>query len=458
MTLVRQRAAGANGKIAFLAALLAITALLLPVTRAEAMKIQVVKSPGGITAWLVEEHAVPLIGMRFAFDGGSAQDPAGKEGVAHFMAGMLDEGAGNLDAKTFQERMEEIAMRMSFDDARDSFYGSLETLSENRDKAVELLALALSKPRFDADAVDRVRGQLLAGLAYAARDPDRVANEQWSAMAFAGHPYGRPANGTQATIQKMTRDDLLEYWSRTFAKDNLRVVVVGDIDAATLAGVLDTLFGQLPAKAKLTTVPPTQPAVAGDKLKVIEMAVPQSVARFGLPAFPRKDKDFIPAFVVNTVLGGGVMSSRLWEEVREKRGLAYSVHSNIQPYKSTSVFSGGVATKNEQIAQSLDLIRAELKRIAADGPTEKELKDAKDYLTGSFALRFDSNAKIANQLLFFWQENLDPGYVDQRNAEIEAVTLEDAKRAAKRLFENQDLIVTVVGKPKGLAATPQPRG
>ena len=458
MTLVRQRAAGANGKIAFLAALLAITALLLPVTRAEAMKIQVVKSPGGITAWLVEEHAVPLIGMRFAFDGGSAQDPAGKEGVAHFMAGMLDEGAGNLDAKTFQERMEEIAMRMSFDDARDSFYGSLETLSENRDKAVELLALALSKPRFDADAVDRVRGQLLAGLAYAARDPDRVANEQWSAMAFAGHPYGRPANGTQATIQKMTRDDLLEYWSRTFAKDNLRVVVVGDIDAATLAGVLDTLFGQLPAKAKLTTVPPTQPAVAGDKVKVIEMAVPQSVARFGLPAFPRKDKDFIPAFVVNTVLGGGVMSSRLWEEVREKRGLAYSVHSNIQPYKSTSVFSGGVATKNEQIAQSLDLIRAELKRIAADGPTEKELKDAKDYLTGSFALRFDSNAKIANQLLFFWQENLDPGYVDRRNAEIEAVTLDDAKRAAKRLFENQDLIVTVVGKPKGLASTPQPRG
>jgi zinc protease len=457
MTLARPIAAGACRRVALLAALLAFTALLFPMSRAEAMKIQVVKSPGGITAWLVEEHAVPLIGMRFAFEGGSAQDPAGKEGIAHFLAGMLDEGAGPLDAKTFQERMEEIAMRMSFDDARDAFYGSLETLSENRDKAVELLALALSKPRFDADAVDRVRGQLLAGLAYAARDPDRVAAEQWSAMAFAGHPYGRPANGTPDSIQKMTRDDLLAYWSRTFAKDNLRVVVVGDIDAATLSRVLDTVFGQLPAKAKLNPIAPTQPASA-EKLKVVEMAVPQSVARFGLPAFPRKDKDFIPAFVLNTVLGGGVMSSRLWEEVREKRGLAYSVHSNIQPYKQTSVFSGGVATKNEQIAQSLDLIRAELKRIAADGPTEKELRDAKDYLTGSFALRFDSNAKIANQLLFFWQENLGPDYVDKRNAEIEAVTLDDAKRAAKRLFENQDLIVTIVGKPKGLAATPQPRG
>jgi zinc protease len=457
MTLVRRNAASACGRAAVLAALLALTALLFPVSRAEAMKIQVVKSPGGITAWLVEEHAVPLIAMRFAFEGGSAQAPLGKEGVAHFLGGMLDEGAGDLDSKTFQERMEAIAMRMSFDDARDAFYGSLETLSENRDQAVALLALALSKPRFDADAVDRVRGQLLAGLAYAARDPDRVASEQWTAMAFAGHPYGRPSNGTEASIQKMTRDDLLDYWSRTFAKDNLRVVVVGDIDAATLAGVLDTVFGQLPAKAKLTEIAPTQPASV-EKLKVIEMAVPQSVARFGLPAFPRKDKDFIPAFVLNTVLGGGVMSSRLWEEVREKRGLAYSVHTNIQPYKQTSVFSGGVATKNEQIAQSMDLIRAELKRIATDGPTEKELKDAKDYLTGSFALRFDSNAKIANQLLFFWQENLGPDYVDKRNAEIEAVTLADAKRAAKRLFEGRELIVTIVGKPKGLAATPQPRG
>ena len=177
------------------------------------------------------------------------------------------------------------------------------------------------------------------------------------------------------------------------------------------------------------------------------MAVPQSVARFGLPAMPRKDKDFMPAFVLNTILGGGVMSSRLWEEVREKRGLAYSVYTTVQPFKHTSVFSGGVATKNEEIAQSLDVIRAELKRIAAEGPTEKELADAKNYLTGSFALRFDSNAKIANQLLWIWQEDLGLDYVDRRNGEIEAVTLDDVKRVAKRLFEGQELIVTIVGKP-----------
>ncbi len=439
---------------AFLAlSLLAAALFLIPTDRAYAMKIQEVTSPGGIKAWLVEEHAVPLVAMRFAFDGGSTQDPTGKEGVANFLAGMMDEGAGDLDAQAFQQRMESIAMRMSFDDARDYFYGSFETLTQHRDEAFALLGLALTKPRFDADAADRVRAQLHASLAYAARDPNRVASEQWSALAFAGHPYGRPANGTPQTLDAIKSEDLRAFWSRNFARNNLRVVAVGDIDAATLAKALDAVFGGLPEKAQLVAVPDVAPKAA-DPVKVIDMAVPQSVARFGLPAMPRKDKDFIPAYVLNTIVGGGVMSSRLWEEVREKRGLAYSVNSAIQPLKHTSIFAGGVATKNEEIAQSLDIIRAELKRIAAEGPSDRELANAKSYLTGSFALGFDSNAKIANQLLWIWQEDLGMSYVDTRNKQIDAVTLDDLKRVAKRLFESQELIVTVVGKPKGLA----PRG
>ena len=444
----------AAGRALGLLMAMALGALVFISSRAEAMKIQEVKSPGGVTAWLVEEHGIPLIAMRFAFEGGNAQDPDGKEGVANFIVSMMDEGAGELTSKEFQERMEGIAMRMSFDDSRDAVYGSFETLSENRDAAIDLLALAVRKPRFDAEAVERIRGQLMASLAYAARDPDRVASEQWSALAFAGHPYGRPANGTPTSVQTITRNDLTEYWSNTFARDNLRVVVVGDIDAETLKPMLDKVFGGLPAKAKLKPIAQVTPAAA-ERLKIIEMAVPQSVARFGLPALPRKDQDFIPAFVLNTIVGGGVMSSRLWEEVREKRGLAYSVSTTMQPFKHTSVFAGGVATKNEEIAQSLDLIRSELKRIAAEGPSDKELENAKSYLTGSFALRFDSNAKIANQLLWFWQEDLGPEYVDRRNAEIEAVTMEQVKRVAKRLFEREEPIVTVVGRPKGLTQAPR---
>ena len=187
-----------------------------------------------------------------------------------------------------------------------------------------------------------------------------------------------------------------------------------------------------------------------EKLKVVEMDVPQSVVQFGMNGLARKDPDFMPAFVLNQILGGGGFASRLTEEVREKRGLAYSVYSYLQPYKHVAIFGGGVATKNEEVGQSLEVIRGELKRMAEDGPTPTELANAKSYLTGSFALRFDTNAKIANQLLWMLQEEMGIDYVEKRNALVDAVALDDVKRAAKRLLTVDDLIVTVVGKPKGL--------
>lgn len=418
-------------------------------TPAQAMKIQQIKSPGGIEAWLVEEHAVPMMALRFAFDGGSSQDPVGKEGVANFLSAMLDEGAGDIKSREFQELEEELAMRMRFEDAKDSFYASVEVLTANRDKSMELLRLALTKPRFDADAVARIKQQLLASLVYAQRDPEKVAAREWYAVAFAGHPYARPASGTEASVASIGSADLEAYRKRTFAKDNLKVVAVGDIDAATLGKLLDEVFGGLPDKAELTPVPATEP-VSGGRQKIYEMNVPQSVAMFGLAAMPRKDPDFLAAFVLNQIVGGGGFASRLMEEVREKRGLAYSVYSYLQPYRHTSIFSGGVATRNDAIKQSLDVIRTELERMSEDGPTETELANAKSYLTGSYALRFDSNNKIASQLLGLYQDDFSPDYVDKRNAMVEAITLDDIKRVAKRLLQADDLIVTVVGKPVGM--------
>jgi zinc protease len=447
MSTLRPRVSQALRAVLGALALMLITAAIE--RPAHAMKIQEVTSPGGIKAWLVEEHKVPLMALRFAFDGGNAQDPVGKEGLANFLSGMLDEGAANLTAMQFQSRMEELAMRMSFEDGRDSLYGSFETLTENRAASVELLKLAVNQPRFDADAVERVRTQLLASLVYAARDPDRVAGETWNATAFAGHPYGRPANGTDATLKSITKADLDTYRRRVFAKDTLHVVAVGDIDAKTLGALLDDVFGALPAKADLLPVPKTAPKSA-EKQKIVEMNVPQSVARFGIGAMPRKDPEFMAAFVLNQIIGGGGFASRLMEEVREKRGLAYSVYSYLQPYDNASVFGGGVATKNEEIGQSLDVIRAELKNMASVGPTQTEVDNAKSFLTGSFALRFDTNAKIANQLLWMQQEKLGIGYIEERNSLIEAVKLDDVKRVAKRLLVVDDLIVTIVGKPKGL--------
>jgi len=413
------------------------------------MNIQDVKSPGGISAWLVEEHSVPLLALRFVFDGGSSQDPAGKEGLANFLTAMMDEGAGELSATQFQERMEELAVRMGFEDAKDALYGSFETLTVNREPALEMLRLAINSPRFDKEAVERIRKQLLANLAYAAKNPQQVAGRAWYEGAFPNHPYGRHANGSPESIGSIQSVDLESYRKRTFARDTLQVVAVGDIDAKTLGEVLDKVFGALPAKSELTPVPDTTPMPV-EKLKVVEMDVPQSVVQFGVAGFARKDPDFIPAFVMNQILGGGGFASRLTEEVREKRGLAYSVYSYMQPLEHASIFGGGVATKNDAVKQSIDVIRGELERMAKDGPTETELANAKSYLTGSFALRFDTNAKIANQLLWMLHEDMGIDYPTRRNAMIEAVSMEEVKRAAKRLLKVDDLFITVVGKPKGL--------
>ncbi len=413
---------------------------------ANAMKIQTIKSPGGIEAWLVEEHAVPMMAMRFAFDGGSSQDPEGKEGLANFVTAMLDEGAGDLSAREFQERMEDLSMRMSYEEAKDAFYGNFETLTANRDEAAKLLKAALTKPHFEANSIERIRQQLIAGLVYAARDPDKVAQKEWYALAFKGHPYARPANGTEKSVGGITHDDLDGYRRRVFAKNTLKVVAVGDIDAAQFGRLLDEVFGDLPDKAQLTPVSKTTP-VTGGKQEVIEMNVPQSVAVFGLGAMPRRDPEFIPAFVLNQILGGGGFASKLMEEVREKRGLAYSVYTYVYPYQHASIFSGGVATRNDAMGQSLDVIRDELKKMADQGPSQEDLDNAKNYLIGSYPLRFDTNAKIATQLLGLRMDGFGPEYVENRNAMIAAVTLDDMKRVAKNLLATQNLIVTIVGKP-----------
>ena len=429
--------------------ILAAAALVFSTAQAaegDGMKIERVVSPGGIEAWLVEGHTNPLIAIRFAFRGGASQDDQGKEGLAYFVSGMMDEGAGELNAIAFQERAQELAMRMDFDVGRDVMLGNVQTLTANKDQVFDLVRLAMTKPRFDEDAVERVRAQILAGLKFDENDPETVASLAWDRLAFQNHPYGRPIKGTIESISTITHDDLKNYARRVFARDKLVISVVGDIDPETLGKALDHLFGDLPLNSELAPVADANPPL-GPTREIIEMDVPQSVAQFGHRGIPRKDDDFIPAYMLNYIIGGGGFSSRLMEEVREKRGLAYSVYSNLYPYQHGAVFVGSVATKNEAVGQSLEVIESELKRLAEQGPTAEELENAKSYLTGAYALRFESSSSIANQLLWIRIEDLGIDYVNKRNKQVEAATLDDIKRVAKRLIEARRLIITIVGKP-----------
>ncbi len=434
------------------ASLAALALLATPAAaKGSGMKIQEVTSPGGIRAWLVESHANPLIAMRFAFRGGASQDEPGKDGVAYFVTAMMDEGAGDLDSTAFQEREQALAMRMDFDAGRDVMLGSLQTLTANKDEVFDLLRLAMAKPRFDEDALARVRAQILAGLKFDENDPETVASIAWDKLAFHDHPYGRPVKGTMQSVSAITADDLHNYVRRVFARDKLVISVVGDIDAEELGKALDKIFGDLPEKSELAPVADANPTL-GPRREVIVMDVPQSVAQFGLRGVSRHDNDFIPAYVLNYIVGGGGFSSRLMEEVREKRGLAYSVYSNLYPYQHGAVFIGNVATKNEAVARSLTVIQDELGRLADEGPSQAELDSAKAYLTGAYALRFESSTSIASQLLWIQIEDLGIDYVKKRNALVEAVTMDDVKRVAKRLLAPDRLLTTIVGKPVEPAA------
>jgi zinc protease len=414
-----------------------------------ALNVQEVRSKSGVSAWLVEEHAIPLTALSFSFSGGTATEPSEKSGITYFLSGMLDEGAGSLDSDAFRRRRDELSARISFESSADYFSGSLQTLTENRDASFDLLRLALTEPRFDSEPLERVRNQILLGLNDERQDPEQIAFDDWRKRMFANHPYSRNSHGTPEGVAAVSADDLRARRSELFSRDRLLVVAVGDIDAATLSRLLDDTFGSLPATSNLPEIPRAYVA-KGPSLNVIERDIPQSVIQFGQPGILRNDPDFIAAYVMNDILGGAGFGSRLTEEIREKRGLSYSVYTQLYPLHRGAAMLGGAATRNDRVAETIELIKSELKRYALAGPTPKELEDAKTYLTGSYALRFDSNRKIAEQLLGIREQDLGIDYVEKRNSIIEDITLEDVKRVAKRLIDADALIFTVVGKPEGL--------
>jgi zinc protease len=415
---------------------------LFVATEAGATQIERVVSPKGIEAWLVQEDTVPLIALSFAFVGGASQDPAGRPGVANMASGLLDEGAGELDSQAFQAALDDSSIDLSFDAGYDSFYGSLVTLAENRDQAVKLLKLALTRPRFDKEPVERIRAQVISGIRGNEHDPETVAGDALMSAAFPDHPYGRPVEGTTDSVAAITVDDLRAFFARNVAQNNLKIAVVGAIGSADLGRLLDEAFADLPIKADLAPVAETAPAAAAPPVD-IAMTIPQTIIRFGGKGLKRNDPDFIAASVATYILGGGGDGSRLYDEVRVKRGLAYSIALGLSPFDHAGAYFGGTSTRADQTGGVVKLVEAEIKRFADEGPSPEELAKAKSYLIGSYPLRFNTSTKIASQLLNIQLDNLGIDYVNRRNDLIAALTIDDVKRAAKRLFADAMIVVRV---------------
>lgn len=413
--------------------------------------IQKVTSEKGITAWLVEEHSIPFTALELRFRGGTSLDEPGKRGATNLMAALLEEGAGDLDAREFARRKEELSASFGYGASDDSVSVSAKFLSENRDEALALLRTTLMEPRFDEDALERVRAQVISGLMSDAKDPNTIAGNAFSEIAFGDHPYGSSGDGTIETVTALTREDIQTAFDNVFALDRIYVSAVGDITPEELSALLDELVGDLPETG--APMPgPADVAIDGGNT-VIDFDTPQSVAVFGQNGMAREDDDFFAAHVMNQILGAGGFESRLMTEVREKRGLTYGVYSYLSPKTWGPIYVGRVSSSNDRIAEAVQVIRDEWTKLHDNGVTQKELDDAKTYLTGAYPLQFDGNGQIASILVGMQLNGLPIDYITTRNARMEAVTLEDVNRVAGELLDPENLHFVVVGKPDGMEAT-----
>lgn len=421
------------------------TVVLVKPSLALALTVEQIESTSGVKAWLVEEHSVPLVALRFAFEGGALQDPPGKEGLTSLLADLMTEGAGNLTNAALKERVSQLGLRLSVSGGRDAIYGGMETLTSRLQPAAELLQSILANPTLDPADIERTRSQRLTDLALRANNPSKIVLDRWYAEAFPGHAYGRPVDGSAKSLGPLTRDDLKAQHARLLARNTLKVVIVGDIQKSTAVQLLDAIFGALPARAELRAIDKITARPAPVPV-VDEREQPLATAAFGLRSLPIDHPEYFALRVLNHIIGSGDFDSVLMEEIRVKRGLAYSVETALQQDATTAVLLGTFATKTENMGRALDVLREVLAKIARDGPTKTQFENARSYLAGSFLLDYDTSGKVAGSLLGLWRDGEGPDALVTRVGRIKTVSMDDVRRVAGLVLRTDNLLVTVVGK------------
>lgn len=436
----------------FYVACWAMVGMLVALAPAEATQIQTVTSREGIKAWLVEDHKLPLIALHFAFRGGAEQDPAAKQGLAHLAMNMLNEGAGPYDAEAFQQELSDHSVSLRFDAGRDALRGSLKTLSADKDTAFRLLALALTEPHLDLHDFERKRGEQASAIRAQFANPDWQARYGLFQKIFAAHPYGQRRLGSLKTLAGITRDDLQNFLATHVARDNLVIAVAGDISPSQLAALLDQIFGKLPRHAHLAKIGEVD---ASEDTAVIltPREGTQTELVFAMPGPKQDDPDWHAAEIANYILGGGGFSSRLMQEVRDKKGLTYGINLALSPAEHAGLIFGEAATDNPKTKEAWELVLVTMRHFYDDGVTDKEIESAKDYLTGSLPLALTSTDRIADVLVDLQLDHRSTAYLDQRKDIIRNVRPEQVQASIQRWFNPERVTLSMVGKPEGMVST-----
>lgn len=413
------------------------------------LDIQEIQTQSGITTWFVEDHTLPIISLQFSFlNAGSKNENVDKQGTAKLLSNMLDEGAGEIKSQEFQKQLADHSISLSFSSSRDHFNGQVKTLSRNKDKAFALLKLALDTPRFDKEPLERMKAANISRIRSSLSDPDWIAARLQNELIYNGHPYAQNSGGTISTLEKVSADDLRSFKRQHLTKDRLVVSAAGDISAAELKTVIDDIFKDI-ADGKENSQTQSAPSPKTG-IFVFEKDIPQTLIEITFPAFNRLDPDFYALQVFNYIYGGGGFGSRLMEEVREKQGLTYGIYSYSSLLDESQKFYISTSTQNDKAKTVLEILESEKNKITENFVSKEELENAKKYLVGSLPLSLTSTDKIASIALSLQKNNRSIDYLDLYKDKINAVSLEDVQRVAKRILKIENATTLLVGKPSDI--------
>ncbi|WP_445367169.1 M16 family metallopeptidase [Methylomonas sp. BW4-1] len=428
--------------------LIGLALLLLSQTVWSAAKIENWQTPQGSRVYYVRTAGLPMVDVRVVFDAGSARDEA-QFGLAALTSALLDSGADNLSADDIAQRFESVGANYSAGVNEDMAWLAIRTLTEQAlfDKALATFGTVLSKPAFNQADFEREKARTLAGLKHREESPGELAGLAFNKALYGDHPYAHPETGVVETVAGFSADDLKNFYQKYYVAANAMVVIVGDVSREQAEQTANQLLSKLPVGSKPAEIPVvTMPSKSSKQH--IEFPSTQTHVLVGLPGTYRKDPDYFALYVGNHILGGGSMVSRLFEEVREKRGLAYGAYSVFAPMYRQGPFMMSLQTRNDQTEQALDVLLKTFNEFLDTGPSDKELTAAKQNITGGFAMRFDTNSKLTDYvaMIGFYQQPLD--YLDTFQSNVEAVSIEQIKDAFKRRVKPELLQTVTVGAGK----------
>ena len=417
---------------------LAAPALALP-------EVQKVVSPGGIEAWLMELNDAPVITLRVSFKGGDMQNPEGKYGTGDMTGYLFNEGAGPFDTLQIHQKLARIGASFHGSSGLEYFTISFSTPSASKDEAFDLLRLAFTEPHFDTEPFERARTIYTAQIEAAQKSPGSIASKTLSQRLYGNHPIALDWASRKAGFASVNPADIAAYRRRVLARDNLTVAVSGNIDAASLAPLLDRVFGSLPAEAELQSVP--APNGSGAKCQFLPMNIPQALVKFGVVVPRLTWRQFLAWSILESIMDEGVSSGRLSRELREKRGLVYGVGVSYNRYSSFGQFYGEFAAKMDDVPNAVAITWRELRRMVEEGPTDAELATVKPMMIGRTLLGLDTGGALANLLMGMQLMDQPTTFLHDIAGEIESITRQDVWDVAKIVINPDRLAIVIAGQP-----------